>query len=48
MHYRPPGRSAHRIVPQQLETSLELTMESSASAGRAALAVLDRRRRGRW
>jgi hypothetical protein len=23
MHYRPPGRSAHRIVPQQLETTLE-------------------------
>jgi len=22
MHYRPPGRSAHRIVPQQLETTL--------------------------
>jgi hypothetical protein len=48
MHYRPPGRPAHRIVPQQLETTLEgLTMESSASAGRAAFAVLDRRRRGR-
>jgi len=24
MHYRPPGRSAHRIVPQQLETTLEV------------------------
>src|SRR4051794_6737421 len=23
MHYRPPGRSAHRIVPRQLETTLE-------------------------
>jgi len=23
MHYRPPGRSAHRIVPQLLETTLE-------------------------
>jgi len=23
MHYRPPGRSAHPIVPQQLETTLE-------------------------
>jgi hypothetical protein len=22
MHYRPPGRSAHRIVPQQPETTL--------------------------
>ena len=43
-----PGRSAHRIVPQQPETTLEgLTMESSASAGRVASAVLDRRRRGR-
>jgi hypothetical protein len=48
MHYRPPGRFAHRIVPQQLETTLErLTMESSASAGRVASAVLDRRRGGR-
>ena len=24
MHYRPPGRSAHRIVPRQLETTLEV------------------------
>src|SRR5690349_22581806 len=24
MHYRPPRRSAHRIVPQQLETTLEV------------------------
>jgi MFS family permease len=24
MHYRPPARSAHRIVPQQLETTLEV------------------------
>jgi hypothetical protein len=23
MHYRPPRRSAHPIVPQQLETTLE-------------------------
>jgi hypothetical protein len=23
MHYRPPGRSAHRIVPRQLGTTLE-------------------------
>jgi MFS family permease len=45
MHYRPPGRSAHRIVPQQPGTTLEgLTMESSASAGRVASAVLDPRR----
>jgi hypothetical protein len=45
MHHRPPGRSAHRIVPQQLGTTLEgLTMESSASAGRVASAVLDPRR----
>jgi hypothetical protein len=22
MHYRPPGRSAHRIVPQQPETTV--------------------------
>jgi hypothetical protein len=44
MHHRPPGRSAHRIVPQQLETTLEgLTMKSSASAGRVASAVLDPR-----
>src|SRR6201997_1137398 len=27
MHYRPPGRSAHRIVPQQLETTLEVDDE---------------------
>jgi hypothetical protein len=43
MPYRPPGRSAHRIVPRQLETTLELTMESSASAAPVAFAVLDRR-----
>src|ERR1700758_3165215 len=24
MHYRPPGRSAHRVVPRQLETTLEV------------------------
>src|SRR5262245_3382903 len=42
MHYRPPARPAHRIVPQQLETTGRLTMESSASAGRVASAVLAR------
>jgi hypothetical protein len=51
MHYRPPGRSARRIVPRQLETTLEVddgivrtgrarSIRRSGSAPPRALALL--------
>jgi len=47
MHYRPPERSGAGSCRSSRKRPWRLTMESSASAGRVAFAVLDRRRRGR-
>jgi hypothetical protein len=40
MHYRPPGRSAHPIVPQQLETTPEVDDGIVALFAIGLLAVL--------